>query len=704
MHMSEYNLELPIDLPDEIIELIPETPPSGPRETLYLYGVLYRAYLMDRYDVSLKESLYVTPGEVDDIRGEPETVVSVDIDVTNGSATYDGVTIGAYNEDMVKELIHSWYDASRGMDHSVTHKTGTSTKPETVAKYAVKRITDWCGDETVLGVASKHQNGGLITSVAELSEDEALLERIREDVEQRISGSKTRLVTIRLNTGTGFEYPGQFGVFTDAMEAVKETKLYEKNSATDARGNGVCFVTDDEETMYGVSSDPSQWFKTKQQEVFPDLDSDESWRALPLSEKAALTSEKGEKFLDACRYTSSGASIFLLPFLSGEKSRGKIELLYHTLVTQLLSVQKQERSEDDSGHSEDESTRRTPDHIERMYEEYSNEYDDLIQFHLIGVEKQQASVWRVLFTEFGVSGMRVVELAEMHSETINRIKTASEIPYPVSDKQFFADEAQPSLIGSPLYFMETVQSVNDSAEPSVDHPAFRFHRDLLSNQPISFESLLQTYMKRVIEEWDPSSDGDTVPTWEITKQYTQLMTLLNAGSLRRENQAFTMGGGNNEHVETSSHNHMTTNTSQKDADTDKTPENSRETLYTDFIQSHQLLQDNHEREAAFVFGALVGELSRVQSKGKNINNTLTKTHTAKKIQKHSLPQMINEVLEKAITYSKTSDTNMNGVMFSELTTRLTDTLQQTNPENWELSIADIRMHYSLGVVYGQNRR
>ncbi|MEF8825137.1 MAG: type I-B CRISPR-associated protein Cas8b/Csh1, partial [Halapricum sp.] len=220
------------------------------------------------------------------------------------------VWVTRYSEDLIEPVAHCKYPAARGIDHSITHQAGRNSDPEKLARYATERLTKWATDEVVRDVADGHEDGWLIDALAALGEDDEVLTTIEESVERELGGeSATALLTVqvKLDAGTGYQWPGELDVFLEAMRRRKLSKLVTKNKADDSSGDATDLVTGQPARTVGTSEDPQNYFLGKQLEKFPGLDIENAWRTHPISEDAAVTVMNAETFVEACTYRTFGA-------------------------------------------------------------------------------------------------------------------------------------------------------------------------------------------------------------------------------------------------------------------------------------------------------------------------------------------------------------------------------------------------------------
>jgi len=149
------------------------------------------------------------------------------------------IGVESYGEEKVEAVAHSWYNAAKGFDHSVTHRTGKNKEPEKVAEYLHERLTAWAADDVIQEAVADHEDGWIVDALAELGESEGLRERIETAVEEQLDGKTTALTTVAVKLEPDGEYllPGEASsVFNEAMRARKRSKLVSKGEATDSIG------------------------------------------------------------------------------------------------------------------------------------------------------------------------------------------------------------------------------------------------------------------------------------------------------------------------------------------------------------------------------------------------------------------------------------------------------------------------------------
>ena len=164
----------------------------------------------------------------------------------------------------------------------------------------------------IASVAAEHDEGWILDALAELGDDEDVLDTVEAATLRNLSGSTTALLTVQVKLEPNGEYrwPGDVDVFNAAMRARKLSKLVSKGQATDAAGEATDLVTGERTRTVGTAEDPLNYFLGKQLEKFPGMNPDEAWRTHPISEDAAITLMNAETFVDACTYRTFGARVY----------------------------------------------------------------------------------------------------------------------------------------------------------------------------------------------------------------------------------------------------------------------------------------------------------------------------------------------------------------------------------------------------------
>jgi CRISPR-associated protein Cas8b/Csh1 subtype I-B len=134
------------------------------------------------------------------------------------------------------------------------------------------------------------------------------------------------------------------------------------------------------------------------------------------------------------------------------------------------------------------------------------------------------------------------------------------------------------------------------------------------------------------------------------------------------------------------------------AENDQTSTEARKEAFQAFLDDHAALSESPERRAVFSLGALIGHLSRYQ----DVSQTMADKYPVSNVTMMSLPRITAKTIDKTQVYS--SQNQYDGVMFQEVLTELSDTMSHEKINDWELSLPDIKFHYSLGLAYGLGYR
>lgn len=680
--------------PERIAESLPDRPVTSLRDIEALYGELYALAELgsDEY------AKYRTPDAAADLVGMDQSVLVVRLDLRGERpqlAELNAVEVHKYHDDLVPLLAHSKYASARGVDHSLTHQSGRDNSAEKLAVHATDRFTRWPTEEAVRETAERHEDGWLLDVLADLGEDDEMMDALEDTAESEAPPEATMLVTVAValdsddeesvaktetyDSDAEYHYPGEFEVFQEAMAARKTRKFKAKNEADDAVGEGVCFVSDTEEPVYGVVDDPMKSYLSKQAEKFPRFDSDESWRTQPLSRDAAIAAQNAETFLDACQYSGArGVSVYYLPYLRKTPNAETAQRLF-ALLAELA---------DDDGED------RTP--VERAYEDYPESRDALRYFVLV-VHKYQKDRWRLVAGSNDVSAVATSKLGEAHREVLNGPTFGPERAFPTDDSWTFGDagKAWPfldpgrtqasytGLVSSPMYFFWTCAET-DEEEPSADDLRFRATVEAISDGLIRVESLLESYVERIGQKLDAGS-GD-FPVELVASQYAQLAALANRGILEAS-------GETTEPLE-----NFVDMTDEPDAN-----EQSRIEDLQDFIDRHPALagDENYERRGAFYLGALVGRVTQYQ-RSKSKGMTAVKRHPIDGLTKHNIKRTATDVVGLDITYSSEDEKYGRSRIRRELREQVGDDFEHRDPQDWDLTTEDLRFHYAMGIAYGLN--
>ncbi|USZ68375.1 hypothetical protein NGM10_01220 [Halorussus salilacus] len=669
--------------PTDIEDALPDRQVTSLRDIEALYGELYTLATAGGGEYAK----YLTPDAAEDLLGKP-SVLAVRVDLRGETPTLDAdrpVVCWQYTEDLIPRLSHSKYASARGVDHSLTHKSGRDNEREKLAAHARDRLTRWPTEDAVREVAEDHDDGWLVDALATLGESESVRDAISGS--DRIPDERTMLVTVAFRLDADernvartaaydgsekWHLPGEFEVFQEAMAARKTRKFKAKNEADDAVGLGTCFVNDTDEAVYGVVDDPLKSYLSKQAEKFPRFDSDESWRTQPMGRDAAIAAQNAETFLDACQYSGArGASVYYLPYLRKTPDADDAKRLF-TVLAKLTNV--------------DGDRSRTP--VERTYES-ADGVPDHLRYAVLVVHKYQKDRWRLVAGSTNVSDVETSKLGAAHRAVLEGPSFGDGGAFQTNDEWALTNPDRPEsaftgMVSKPGYFFRTCAETDDD-EPSADDLRFRATVAAISGGTIRIESLLESYVERLAEEFD-TSDG-WFPRDLVASQYAQFAALAERGVVEASGET----------------------TRILEQAPDMTPEMSgtepsRIEKLDEFIDRHPALEirddyENYERRGAFVLGALVGRVTQYQ-RYEDKSMTAVKRHPIDNLTKHNVARTATDVVGLNVTYG--SEDGGSSRIRDELAGRVCDDLQHADPEDWDITTQDLRFHYAMGIAYGLN--
>lgn len=687
---DEFKAEYRTNLEDKL----PDRPISTLRDIQYLYGRLYTLATSGGGEFSA----YLTPDESRDIRGEPESLIALQIDLTeDGDANLasESVFVTRLTDDLISEVAHCDYDSSAGIDHSVTHKTGKGKPPEKIAGYLVDRLTRWATDDVVQDVATDHEEGWLIKALAELGEVDTLPEQVRAATEAQLDDKTTALTTVRLRP-PGCEkyfYPGELAseaaganrtdVFQVAMQARKLSKLVDKNAADNSTGTAVDFITGERSQTVGMAEDPLNYFLGKQHEAFPGLDPEEAWRSHPISEDGAVTLINAQTFVDACSYPTLNMRVYYLPYFFGRPTAEKTLELYDILY--------------DVYQSED----LTP--VEAAYRYYSEGgIMDIasnleLRFYVGAIRYQQAKRFDVFGDTLDGALMYPVDLSNAHRTVIegpmfaDTTTTGRTPPMPIHpDWDLLQPTEQLRSIATGWYLTQTFPDLDPDEDTSPDDYRIKALVGILSGDPLLVEELLEEYVDALID-----STGDDHPSLTVASQFAQLTALAKANLLETNDSRYEPL------TRQPTYDPPPTMTNRVETD-GGIAALEREAKLESFIEETPAIREDPRRKAAFLLGALIGHVSGYQESQENRATTLIDQYPIKGLTVQKFKRTLYEALDKDMVYAR--DNRMSGTMYAEVVDNLRDAVaaSEADPDEWELDTTDLRFYYSLGVTYGLN--
>ncbi|WP_123621583.1 type I-B CRISPR-associated protein Cas8b/Csh1 [Halorubrum sp. CSM-61] len=678
---------------EELAEELPDRPIASLRDLQYLYGRLYTLATAGGGEFAP----YLTPEKSTDLFGEQESLAILRVDLTGDEPALDPdrpVEFRSYTREDVEAVAHAWYDAARGFDHSVTHRTGAGKEPEKVAEYLYQRLTYWAADEVIQEAASEHEDGWIVESLAALGERDGVEETILDAVNKQIEGSTTALTTVavKLDSDGNYELPGSCGttVFNEAMRARKRSKLVSKNAATNSIGQATDLVTGRDGPTVGTAEDPLNYFLGKQLEKFPGLDPDEAWRSHPVSEDVAVTLMNASTFIDACSYYTLESNVYYLPYFFGRPTPTDARKLYTALYRVV--------NEGDL----------TP--VERMYSKYTHDDSrisnaDRLQFYVAAVLQHQTKRYDVFGDEMNASLMYPVELAREHCAVLSSwaFDAEADLPHPDVRPALPAHEewsllrpdvkAMVGSIAGGNYFRSTFATPDDDDTVSADDLRIQALVASLSGGSIPVARLLEEYADRLVQESDEDDEG--FPSMFVAMQHAQLCAFAAAGLLAGEDESLTKPA----EYATSQMQHDTTQRARTDGGSKAVKRARKLEQFLD--DTPALAPENPQRRGGFLLGVLVGQVSSYQQSSENRSTTLVDQYSIKSVTGSKIERLASDVLDKNVVYSR--ENRMSSTMYAEVVDELVETLPRAERDGgWDIDTSELRYYYALGVAYGMN--
>ena len=676
--------------PERLEDELPERPISSLRDIQHLYGRLYTLATAGGGDYAA----YLTPDQANDLIGAEESLIVVRVDLSGDRPALDAdepVKITQYADDLIQKVAHCKYNAARGIDHSVTHRSGRNSDPEKLARYACERLTKWATDDVVQDVADEHPDGEVIRGLATVGDEESNLDRIRSAVKAELGGSTTALLTVqvRREAGADYESPGDVPVFNEAMRARKLSKLVSKGQATNSAGQATDLISGERTRTVGTAEDPLNYFLGKQMEKFPGLDPDEAWRSHPISEDGAVTLMNGEEFVDACSYRTFNADVYYFPYFLGRPTPAETYNLYAALhsVTQA----------DDMGP------------VQTLYDELGDHEansEGRLRFYVAAVMKHQMSRFDVYGETLNGRIHYPTDVGEKHEKVAgswvfdadddrNEDRTP---PMPSYEERaltspFKHEQKMHEMVASGAYLYKTFPFTDEDTDATVDDERIDVHVSILAGDPVPRTQLVSAYVERLLD-WD----GDDVPKLLIASQFAQLCALENADLV-------TTDAGDTESTLIDGPDYDTMEPEHARTDGGTAALDRTEKLESFIEQTDGL--DDPERKGAFLLGTLVGQVGTYQQGYHDRSTTVIDQYPIKSMTKTKIKRITQEVIDKDVVYSREmakKGSNINSTMYKEVTNAIVETMAGNDPSGWEISTDDLRFYYALGLTYGMNDR
>jgi CRISPR-associated protein Cas8b/Csh1 subtype I-B len=120
-----------------------------------------------------------------------------------------------------------------------------------------------------------------------------------------------------------------------------------------------------------------------------------------------------------------------------------------------------------------------------------------------------------------------------------------------------------------------------------------------------------------------------------------------------------------------------------------------------FIEDRDSLRENGDRKAVFLTGVLVGMTSHHQTNTRGMNRTVIDQYPPTQMTFDRLERAWPELVEKTDVYAKDADWG-GETLFPEVLDEQVEGLR--HPDEWDLSLQDVRFFYALGVTFGKRAK
>ncbi|GCF16079.1 hypothetical protein Harman_40140 [Haloarcula mannanilytica] len=701
-----------------------------PRLPASLYEVAWQYSLYDWYsavqsgdidwELAPEHLAYLTPGAKSELFGADDSLITVYADLSDPENPQlrpdsDGgpVEIGTYTRGDRFRVGHAYpaNKTSSMTDYSITTHKGADAhhiagfRDDAWGTNNVQdRFTAWAQSEyaeTVREQASE-ADASLLDGLATLGDDDEQMQALGEAFVELAGGEDEEfdsLITVKVKDPEAdeYRYPGEIPVLNDVMVEKKSARL-ESISVEDASGDGVGYVTGNNEQVTGGSPGLFGMYGKKQREHFPDIDTkgSDAWRTRPLSfDTAAAVAAADSIFEDFFRGLGNNRRLYVLPYLAmrrDELDTDTFEWFYDTIYTALRDA---ETGPDGTFDTELETLVREV--TDGAAADGETDFDDLVdedhwdRVRFAIVLQVTGNPDRVYFdTLDGI--FQPAALEDAHNDvTRSAIFEGDGIfgTYP-------SPESSPYLgLGLPLvrrilygdYFGRTTEPTRTSRQASetpsvgeIDDHEMRRVRALLTEGKIPLQPLLEEYIHQLVQDQNESFDSDSdytaFPQRSVVEQYTQLRALSDADMLESTNTTFT----------------FTTSAMTDEPD-------SRTDRLESFLDNHDALDADHTR-AVFLLGGLVGRITAFQSR-ENVSSTLVRRYPIDYLTKQTVKEVTKEVLQMDHSYAEAEEDRSYWTN-NRYTSRLTDAMLSADPNEWTMSDAELQWLYSLGISYGLN--
>jgi CRISPR-associated protein Cas8b/Csh1 subtype I-B len=439
-------------------------------------------------------------------------------------------------------------------------------------------------------------------------------------------------------------------------------------------------VTGERSEVYGTVEEPMDFFTIQHAENFSTFMRKDSWRSHPVSLDAALLIQSGSSLIDACRTTRNGLGVYTLPYFVGMDEQDAEDLYY--------ALEELQNYEGDDEH---------PMHFleDVIEQECGREKAQELRFYVISLRNDSGDI-NVIHEVPDISLYWPRKIAKAHRHVLDKSSAFGPLGFetvenwqPITSGTNVSDVVKSIVSGRYAWGTMPVMAGDDGA--TADDRAEWLTYALLTGDEIPVQRLLETYVERLEQEYRDDED-DRQPINHVKTQFAQLEALAGAGLLVAKADATELQTPPKT---------MTTDVPSKTeiaGDGDLSRTGLRRYRLENFIENRESLAENSERKSAFLTGVLVGMTSRHQTSERGMNRTVVDQYPPTQITIDRLVRVWPELAEKSDVYAKDADW-AGGSLFPEVLDQQTASL--SHPDEWDLSLQDVRFFYALGVTYGK---
>ncbi|MDY6819785.1 MAG: TM1802 family CRISPR-associated protein [Halobacteriales archaeon] len=442
-------------------------------------------------------------------------------------------------------------------------------------------------------------------------------------------------------------------------------------------------VTNTPSTVVGTAEDPLALYTMQHTEKFPALNRVHAWQTQSLTPTTAILLQASTAFLDACRTTRHGLSIYTLPYFA-TITQERAALLARGL-RRLMD------------REFDSSTQHPMAFIENVVEQHGDARDQTaLRFYVLSLHNNGGD--RNVYHEN--PNVTLYWPRKIARSYLDRLTTPFATAY-----SHHVRTTNSSLLNSTVIEKDIINAIvsgayawNTLTPPTEDRASINestewYTYQLLSGSSICLDWLLEEFIARL------RTDRTTNPAHRLhgltlPLQFLQLEALASAGILTA-----TPGSSALTTPPSPMHTDTLDVTHLQRSDGSITRTAVRRYRLQHFLDNRPAFTENPERRGSFLIGVLVGQLSHHQQSSRNMQRTLRDQHHADTITPQSLTRLYHRLIDTAGMYA--TDVDWAGqLLFPETVDALTDTLSTINPTDWTLSHPDLQFFYALGVSYG----